>query len=117
MIDNPLFADEIFGFHAQQAIEKALKAWLATAGHRRLRARHLPPGFRGRADPAFERPEHGRPRRRLAARRPCLRGGAAHPRLGAAGHLRSVMVGLTLTGVLIRGTALAARLSSFRGGA
>lgn len=29
MVDNPLFADEIFGFHAQQAIEKALKAWLA----------------------------------------------------------------------------------------
>lgn len=29
MIDNPLFADEIFGFHAQQAIEKTLKAWLA----------------------------------------------------------------------------------------
>lgn len=29
MIGNPLFADEIFGFHAQQAIEKALKAWLA----------------------------------------------------------------------------------------
>lgn len=28
MIDNPLFADEIFGFHTQQAIEKALKAWL-----------------------------------------------------------------------------------------
>lgn len=28
MIDNPLFADEIFGFHAQQAIEKSLKAWL-----------------------------------------------------------------------------------------
>jgi hypothetical protein len=22
MIDNPLFADEIFGFHAQQAVEK-----------------------------------------------------------------------------------------------
>jgi HEPN domain-containing protein len=30
MIGNPLFADEIFGFHAQQAIEKALKAWLAS---------------------------------------------------------------------------------------
>jgi len=30
MIGNPLFADEVFGFHAQQAIEKALKAWLAT---------------------------------------------------------------------------------------
>ena len=29
MADNPLFADEIFGFHAQQAIEKSLKAWLA----------------------------------------------------------------------------------------
>lgn len=29
MIGNPLFADEVFGFHAQQAIEKALKAWLA----------------------------------------------------------------------------------------
>jgi len=30
MIDNPLFADEIFGFHARQAMEKALKAWLAS---------------------------------------------------------------------------------------
>ena len=29
MIGNPLFADEVFGFHAQQAIEKALKSWLA----------------------------------------------------------------------------------------
>ena len=29
MIDNSLFANEIFGFHAQQAIEKSLKAWLA----------------------------------------------------------------------------------------
>ncbi|MER0215925.1 MAG: HEPN domain-containing protein [Nitrosomonas sp.] len=28
MQDNPLFADEIFGFHIQQAVEKALKAWL-----------------------------------------------------------------------------------------
>lgn len=32
MVGNPLFADEIFGFHAQQAIEKALKAWLAARG-------------------------------------------------------------------------------------
>lgn len=30
MIGNSLFADEVFGFHAQQAIEKSLKAWLAT---------------------------------------------------------------------------------------
>jgi HEPN domain-containing protein len=29
MRDPQTFADEIFGFHAQQAIEKALKAWLA----------------------------------------------------------------------------------------
>lgn len=28
MQENPLFADEIFGFHIQQAVEKALKAWL-----------------------------------------------------------------------------------------
>lgn len=28
MLDNVLFADEIFGFHLQQAVEKALKAWL-----------------------------------------------------------------------------------------
>jgi HEPN domain-containing protein len=28
MLDNTLFADEIFGFHVQQAIEKGLKAWL-----------------------------------------------------------------------------------------
>jgi hypothetical protein len=26
--DSKVFADEIFGFHAQQAIEKALKAWI-----------------------------------------------------------------------------------------
>ena len=28
MQENQLFADEIFGFHIQQAVEKALKAWL-----------------------------------------------------------------------------------------
>lgn len=32
MRENPLFADEIFGFHAQQAAEKALKAWLCGYG-------------------------------------------------------------------------------------
>lgn len=30
MENSPLFADEIFGFHAQQAVEKALKAWLCS---------------------------------------------------------------------------------------
>ena len=29
MADPDVFADEIFGFHAQQAAEKALKAWLS----------------------------------------------------------------------------------------
>jgi hypothetical protein len=32
MRGNSLFADEIFGFHVQQAAEKALKAWLCTYG-------------------------------------------------------------------------------------
>ena len=32
MMDPDVFADEIFGFHAQQAIEKALKAWCARRG-------------------------------------------------------------------------------------
>lgn len=30
MQESLLFADEIFGFHVQQAVEKALKAWLCT---------------------------------------------------------------------------------------
>jgi HEPN domain-containing protein len=29
MLDRERFAEEIFGFHAQQVIEKALKAWIA----------------------------------------------------------------------------------------
>lgn len=32
MLDKVIFADEIFGFHAQQAIEKSLKAWLCAMG-------------------------------------------------------------------------------------
>lgn len=32
MQGNSLFADEIFGFHVQQAVEKALKAWLCFCG-------------------------------------------------------------------------------------
>jgi hypothetical protein len=31
MHDVEAFPDEIFGFHAQQAVEKAMKAWLARA--------------------------------------------------------------------------------------
>lgn len=30
--DPEQFADEVFGFHAQQAVEKAFKAWLASLG-------------------------------------------------------------------------------------
>ena len=32
MGNSSIFAEEIFGFHAQQAVEKALKAWLALSG-------------------------------------------------------------------------------------
>ena len=32
MSDADVFADEIFGFHVQQAAEKLLKAWLAALG-------------------------------------------------------------------------------------
>jgi HEPN domain-containing protein len=32
MTDPDLFADEVFGFHAQQAVEKTLKAWIALLG-------------------------------------------------------------------------------------
>ena len=32
MRDGEVFEEEIFGFHAQQAIEKALKAWIAAIG-------------------------------------------------------------------------------------
>ena len=32
MLDAKTFTDEIFGFHAQQAIEKALKAWIDSLG-------------------------------------------------------------------------------------
>ena len=32
MSDAAVFADEIFGFHVQQAAEKLLKAWLASQG-------------------------------------------------------------------------------------
>jgi hypothetical protein len=29
MTDSNLFVDEVFGFHARQAVEKTLKAWIA----------------------------------------------------------------------------------------
>jgi HEPN domain-containing protein len=32
MLDSASFSDEVFGFHAQQTIEKALKAWIAARG-------------------------------------------------------------------------------------
>ena len=31
-MNQEAFADEIFGFHAQQAVEKGLKAWLSALG-------------------------------------------------------------------------------------
>ncbi len=32
MQDATVFADEIFGFHVQQAVEKSLKAWMCALG-------------------------------------------------------------------------------------
>lgn len=32
MLDRDAFAEEIFGFHAQQAAEKSIKAWLSLIG-------------------------------------------------------------------------------------
>ena len=32
MVDQEVFSSEIFGFHVQQAVEKALKAWLCLLG-------------------------------------------------------------------------------------
>jgi hypothetical protein len=33
MLDPTLVSDAIFAFHAQQAVEKALKAWIGMLGH------------------------------------------------------------------------------------
>jgi len=32
MLDQDAFSEEVFGFHAQQSIEKALKAWITGKG-------------------------------------------------------------------------------------
>ena len=32
MLDAEVFADEIFGFHVQQMVEKCLKAWMCVLG-------------------------------------------------------------------------------------
>jgi HEPN domain-containing protein len=41
-VDLPQVADSIYGFHAQQAVEKALKAWLALRGERYPLTHDLP---------------------------------------------------------------------------
>lgn len=41
MEDPAVFSDEIFGFHIQQAVEKALKAWLCVLGSRFPRTHDL----------------------------------------------------------------------------
>jgi len=41
MSDPGAFADEIFGFHAQQSVEKALKAWIAWRGERYPRSHDI----------------------------------------------------------------------------
>jgi HEPN domain-containing protein len=42
MVNLPQVADSIYGFHAQQAVEKALKAWLALRGNRYPLTHDLP---------------------------------------------------------------------------
>ena len=32
IVSKEFFSDEVFGFHAQQAVEKCLKAWIASLG-------------------------------------------------------------------------------------
>jgi len=32
MTDSEIFVDDVFGFHAQQAVEKSLKAWISALG-------------------------------------------------------------------------------------
>ncbi|MGH7572472.1 MAG: HEPN domain-containing protein [Gemmatimonadota bacterium] len=41
MNDPSTFAEEIFGFHAQQSVEKAIKAWLSLAGQQYPRTHDL----------------------------------------------------------------------------
>jgi HEPN domain-containing protein len=41
MLDIETFEEAIFGFHAQQAVEKALKAWLHGLGHEAQRTHDL----------------------------------------------------------------------------
>ncbi len=41
MSDSTIFDDEVFGFHAQQAVEKALKSWLSLLGVRYPRIHDL----------------------------------------------------------------------------
>lgn len=41
MQDNNLYPNEIFGLHAQQAVEKSLKAWLAWRGQAVPRTHNL----------------------------------------------------------------------------
>ena len=50
MAPDPEFADEIFGFHAQQALEKGAKAMLAAKGIAFARSHDLEPLFTQLAD-------------------------------------------------------------------
>jgi hypothetical protein len=44
--DADTFADEVFGFHAQQSVEKALKGWITLLGREFPRAHDLEQLFR-----------------------------------------------------------------------
>jgi HEPN domain-containing protein len=60
MLDNKTFADEVFGFHAQQIVEKSLKAWLSLLGREYPRIHDLEQLFNLLEDQGIQIPAHFR---------------------------------------------------------
>ncbi len=60
MTDVETFSSEIFGFHAQQAVEKALKSWLSMAEVRYPKIHDLEELFELLVDNGQEVPNHFR---------------------------------------------------------
>jgi HEPN domain-containing protein len=60
MVDSAIFADEVFGFHAQQVVEKSLKAWLSVLGAGYPRIHDIEELLNLLEDQGAEIPEHFR---------------------------------------------------------
>ncbi len=58
MVKKPGFADEVFGFHAQEAVEKALKTWLISIQHQYPKIHDLRTLARLLRESGEELPEH-----------------------------------------------------------